>query len=704
MRSTFKTEPGHRLPTGATAMDGGVNFSIYSRHATAVSLVLYERAGDRKPLQVIELDPRENKDYFHWHVFVAGAEAGLHYTWKVDGPSDPSNGFAFDADNELLDPWAREVSDELWHRYAATAVERPAIRARVHRDDWYDWEGDSVIARPINDEIIYEVHVRGFTQHPSSGVRHPGTFAGLVEKIPYLKMLGITAVELMPVMAFDPQDVPSGAAANDLKNYWGYSTYGFYALHPHYGATNAVRDEFRDLVKALHREGIAVILDVAFNHTAEGGSGGPIIHFKGLGNEYCYHLDPHDRGHYSNYSGCGNTVNCNDPFVADFILRCLEYWVEEMHIDGFRFDLASVFSRDENGDPVGNSRVTASIEFSPILSSRILIAEPWDAAGLHQTGRFPAVSWAEWNDVYRDTIRAFLKGDGGLIGQVATRVSGSNDLYDHSGRGPSNSVNFFACHDGFTLADLVSYDDKHNEANGEDNRDGHADNVSWNSGAEGETDDAEVLRLRERRARNFIVILMVSQGVPMIRAGDEVLRSQRGNNNAYCQDNEVSWLDWSLEKASVDMLRFSREMIAFRKRHPNLRRRHFIQHEDSPNGALQWSGVDSGPPDWHDPDARVLCFTLAGIEQNEPPIHVMINMSGETVSLPLPDLKEAERLEARQHRRRGRRRYFGRGRWRRIVDTSLNAPDDIVIQENAVRYRAKRYPLAAMSIAIFERY
>lgn len=704
MRGHFKVEPGVRFPPGATVTADGVNFSIFSRHATAVSLVLYKAADDLKPLQVIELDPEVNVDYFFWHVFVVGAEPGLYYTWQVDGPKNQHEGFLFSSANELLDPWARAVSDRQWDRGAQASGRRAAIRARVADTRDYDWEGDEPLKRSLHDEIIYELHVGGFTKHPSSGVANPGTFAGLMEKIPYLKMLGITAVELLPVMAFDSSDVPPGPSDKGLVNYWGYSTYGFYALHPYYCSDSDGIREFRDLVKALHRVGIAVILDVVFNHTSEGGRGGPVISFKGLGNEFFYHLDPHDLSQYRDYTGCGNTVNCNHPFVSKFIVRCLEYWVEEMHVDGFRFDLGSIFSRNESGEPVSDARVIWDIEYSPILSSRILIAEPWDAAGLYQVGSFPGFSWAEWNDSYRDTIRGFLRGDGGLIGQVATRISGSNDLYDHSGRGPANSINFVACHDGFTLADLVSYNGKHNLGNGEGDRDGHNHNLSWNSGAEGETDDSLVLRLREQRARNFIAVLFLSQGVPMLLAGDEILRTQRGNNNAYCQDNDMSWMDWSGSKASNQMLRFTSEMIALRRRHPNLRRKRFIENEEWPVGALHWYGPGGAPPDWHDPEARIICFTLAGVERTEPPLHVMINMTASPVVLGLPDMREAQRQESRHTRRRGRRHFYGRGYWRRIVDTSLVPPEDIVLAENAPRVSRNQYELAARAIAVFERF
>jgi isoamylase len=685
-------EPGGRFPVGATADREGVNFSVYSRQATAVKLLLFEAPESTEPAEIVELDPRLHLDHFHWHVYVRGARPGIYYSWRIETPCDELNGSLHNPDCELLDPWAREVSDVLWNRAARAAGSNAPLRARVVDSETYDWEGDEPLARPRCDEIIYELHVRGFTAHSSSRVSAPGTFSGIVEKIPYLKMLGITAVELLPVMAFDREDVPPGPRDLGLVNYWGYSTYGFFAVHPHFAAAADPRTEFRDMVKALHREGIAVILDVVFNHTAEGGDGGPVIHFKALGHDFFYHLDPKERRHYVDYTGCGNTVNCNHPIVAQFIVECLEYWVREMHVDGFRFDLASVLTRDESGVPDFHARVVWNIEASEILRSRMLIAEPWDAVGLHQVGEFPGTSWSEWNDAYRDTIRGFLRGDGGWIGQVASRISGSSDMYGHGGRGPAATINFVTCHDGFTLADLVSYNHKHNEPNGEENRDGHNHNLSWNSGSEGPAPNVEVIRLRNRRAKNFIAVLLLSQGVPMLTAGDEVMRSQRGNNNAYCQDNDLSWFDWSHVQTHAPMLRFTSEMIALRRRHPSLRRMRFIAHDDRNAGELRWYGHDTDPPDWHDQHARLICFGLAGIEDDEPPLHVMINMSDTAEKLPLPAPAPNSQTG----------RVARRGSWRRVIDTSLEAPNDIVLPENAQRVRRKEYELSALAVAVFE--
>ncbi|HEX7080511.1 MAG TPA: glycogen debranching protein GlgX [Gammaproteobacteria bacterium] len=675
----FAARPGTHCPPGATPGDGGVNFSLFSRHATRVALVLYEHASASEPLAVVELDPEVNRTFFFWHVFVDGAGPGLYYTWRVDGPRDAAAGLRFDPSRELLDPWARDVSDALWNREANRRQGKTAIRGRVVPRDDYDWEGDAPLRRPLEDTIIYELHVRGFTRHPSSGVAHPGTFRGLIEKIPYLQSLGITDVELLPIAAFDLQDVPAAVAARGHHNFWGYSPYGLFAPHPHYAAPGAARDEFRDLVKALHRAGIGVILDVVLNHTAEGGSTGPVISFKGFANEIFYHLDPADRRKYRDFTGCGNTVNCNHPLVARFLLQCLEFWATEMHVDGFRLDLASVLARGEDGWPSGHAPVLWSMELSEVLARAKLIAEPWDAGGLFQVGSFPGFRWLEWNARYRDVVRQFLRGDPGLLGEAATRITGSSDFYEASDRRPTNSVNYVTCHDGFTLHDLVAYDRKHNEDNGEGNRDGAHDDFSWNSGAEGPTDDPGIQALRERRARNFVALLLLSQGVPMLLAGDERLRTQRGNNNAYCQDNEIGWVDWTPDPRRDAMLRFTREMIALRKRHASLRRTRFIHPEADGQGGIRWYGAGLEPPNWDDPEGRILCFTLAGLEEGEPALHVMLNMSSEAVELPLPE-----------------------GRWRRLVDTSLPPPDDIVAPADAPFATEPRHALAFHALAVFE--
>jgi glycogen operon protein len=504
----------------------------------------------------------------------------------------------------------------------------------------------------------------------------------VIDKIPHLRSLGVTDVELLPVFAFDRQDVPPAAAAIGLSNYWGYSPLSFFAPHAAYSAGDDPRREFRDMVKALHAADIGVILDVVLNHTAEGGAEGPTIGPKGLVNELYYLLDPQDRAKYLDFTGCGNTLNSNHPLVAQWLLECLTFWVTEMHVDGFRLDLASVHTRGEDGEPLpDHAPVIASIEFASALDGVHLIAEAWDAAGLYQVGSFPGLRWAEWNGRYRDTVRRFLRGEPGHLGEVATRIAGSSDLYAPARKTPQSSINFVTCHDGFTLYDLVSYDGKHNSGNGEHGRDGRDDNFSWNSGLEGDTDDSVTLRLRAQRARNFMAVLLLSQGVPMFAAGDEVLRTQRGNNNAYCQDNDVSWLDWSLAPAARAMLRFTRELIALRKRHPSLRRTRFLNGvtEGVPS-EIRWYGEQLETPNWEDLEARVLCFTLAGAEPPEPALHVMLNMASTVRNLPLPDPTVRN--------------------WRLIVDTTLVAPDDIV--PAGVPVRGAFYPLGPNGVAIFE--
>ncbi|HET8696102.1 MAG TPA: alpha-amylase family glycosyl hydrolase, partial [Gammaproteobacteria bacterium] len=502
----------------------------------------------------------------------------------------------------------------------------------------------------------------------------------------YLAELGVTHVELLPVMAFDAQDVPPAVAARGLVNYWGYSTHSFYSPHARY-CVDAARAayEFRGLTDALHAAGIGVLLDVVFNHTAEGGEQGPVINFKGLGNEIFYHLDGLDRRRFRDYTGCGNTVNCNHPLVTAFIVHCLEYWVERLGVDGFRFDLASVFSRDGRGQPMADPPVTWALESSRALSRVPLIAEAWDAVGLYQVGAFPGMGWAEWNGRYRDVVRRFVRGDPGLIGEVASRIAGSADLYLHSKRLPANSVNFVTCHDGFTLLDLVSYNAKHNEQNAEDGRDGSNDNASWNCGAEGETLHRGVLQLRRRQAKNLLAILMLSRGVPMLLAGDEVLRTQRGNNNAWCQDNELSWLDWELVRVNADMLRFTRELIALRKRHACLTANRFFDgRAGGEDGApdIAWHGASLGAPGWSDPQARFLSFTLGAAAPSDEPLHVMLNMWHERVHADVPTIS-------------------GRA-WHLALDTAREPPLDVVPPQRQEPHRLPWYAVHGHSVVVLE--
>lgn len=676
----FATRPGSHYPVGATADARGVNFSIACRHAVAAELRLYADALAGEPFQVVRLAAEEHRTFIFWHVFVEELPPGTCYTWRVAGPEQD-----LESATELLDPWARATSDDAWDRAAARAGGtmgrslRGIVTPRAEGPVSTPWT-----LQPGADRVIYELHVGGFTRDPTSGVAHPGTFAGLIEKIPYLQELGVTHVELLPVMAFDEQDVPPGAAARGLRNYWGYSSYGFFAPHPGYCVdSRQAPAEFGACVRALHDAGIGVLLDVVFNHTAEAGAEGPTINFKALANEVFYHHEAGDPRRFRDYTGCGNTVNCNHPLVTNFFLQCLEYWAQELGVDGFRFDLASVFARGQDGAPIADPPLTWGIELSRALAQRAVIAEAWDAVGLSHVGAFPGIRWAEWNGRYRDTLRRFVRGDAGLVGEVATRISGSQDMYGN--RTPQHSVNFVTCHDGFTLYDLVSHGYKHNEANGEDNRDGNNDNLSWNCGAEGETGNSAVLALRRRQAKNLMAILLLSQGTPMILAGDEVLRSQRGNNNAYCQDNEISWFHWRFDEPGRNMLRFTRAMIALRRRHPSLHRRRFLAGRPVPGSDLPdiaWHGERLGAPGWFDGNARFLAYTLAGTTADEAPLHVILNMSDESRTAEVPALAGC--------------------RWRQAVDTALDPPRDIALPGRGDLLAGTRYVAESRSVVVLE--
>ena len=632
----FEVEPGSAHPLGATPGPAGVNFSLFSVHATAVELLLFPSHDAALPSQTIRLDPFLNKTFHFWHVFVRGLPAGTHYAYRVDGPFDPAAGHRFNAKKVLIDPYARGNTNEVWNRAAAYGPDdnvATSMRSVVIDTSGYDWEGDQPLHHPLEETIIYEMHVRGFTQSPTSGVTHPGTFAGIIEKIPYLTALGVTAVELLPVFDFDETDVLRTVDGRPLTNFWGYSTMGFFAPQSDYCVSpehGSHLREFRDMVKALHRAGIEVIFDVVFNHTDEGNHLGPTFSFKGIDNRTYYFLVPWDLQYYLDFSGTGNTFNCNHPIAQKLIVECLRYWVREAHVDGFRFDEGSILTRGEDGTPVAHPPVVWQIELDDELADTKVIAEAWDAAGLYQIGHFPGDRWAEWNGRFRDDLRRFVRGDPGLIGAVATRLAGSSDLYQPRGASPLNSINFVTCHDGFTLNDLVSYDAKHNESNGEANRDGVDDNLSWNCGVEGDTGDPAIESLRSRQVRNFAVLLMLARGVPMLMAGDEVRRTQRGNNNAYCQDNDVSWFDWRLVETNRDLLRFWQRLIAFRKAHSVLHCGRFFSDAD-----VTWHGLKLNQPGWDDPNARVLAFTLPG-QNAEPALHVMINMYWERLDFELP--------------------------------------------------------------------
>jgi len=657
---------GSPMLLGATILPEGINFAIFSRHCTQLWLVLFSAAGAR--IGEIELDPVHNKTGDIWHIMLRTRKHDLQYCFRAEGPYDPEGaGHFFNGKALLLDPYARALTGgENWNG-------PPRKQAGFNRrclvvENHFDWEGDRPLQIPLQDSIIYEMHVRGFTRHNSSKVKHPGTFAGIIEKIPYLKELDITAVELMPVAEFNENENTNlnPVTGRELVNFWGYSPITFCAPKASYAADNTNGNqvnEFKEMVKALHRAGIEVILDVVFNHTAEGGSDGPLLNFRGLDNSIYYLLDPHTR-EYLNFSGCGNTLNCNHPIVRQHIINCLHFWVIEMHVDGFRFDLASILGRDMNGQPLSNPPMVEMIAEDPILSTTKMIAEAWDAAGLYQVGSFSTSGrWAEWNGHFRDDVRAFMCGHEGKIPSLATRIAGSSDLFQKSLRRPYNSINFITSHDGFTLADLVSYNTKHNLENGEENRDGFDHNISWNSGHEGRTTKTAINRLRARRIRSLAVILMLSQGVPMILAGDEFGRTQKGNNNAYCHDSPLSWIDWSLKEKNQDLFRFFRHLIALRKKHPVFRRSDFfpdLPHElDHP---IKWQSTQPGTMDWSH-EARSLAFLLDGLgAENGPDDDFFIMLNSHT--------SKAESFMAPKPR--------NNRCWRKIIDTAAPPPLDII--------------------------
>ena len=566
----FKVRPGIYEINGATAIPGGVNFTIHSHQATACELLLFHRK-EEEPYAVLPFpDNYRVGNVFSMIVFGLQIE-DFEYAYRVDGPYCPEKGLRFDKKNILLDPYAKAVTGQsVWGEKAKE--EENTYHARVVRDD-FDWEDAHPLLTPLEDTVIYEMHVRGFTKDASSGVKFPGTFAGISEKIPYLKELGVTAVELMPIFEFDELKDAREYQGNRLLNYWGYNTVSFFAPNTSYAAGteyNQEGNELKELIKELHENGLEVYLDVVFNHTAEGNEEGPVISFKGLDNQIYYILTPD--GYYYNFSGCGNTLNCNHPIVQQMIMECLRHWVINYRIDGFRFDLASILGRNEDGTPMSKPPLLQSLAFDPILGNVKLIAEAWDAGGLYQVGNFPSWNrWLEWNGKYRDDMRSFLKGDCGKAEAAVTRIFGSADLYEER-HGCNASVNFITCHDGFTLYDLYAYNEKHNEANGWNNSDGANDNASWNCGIEGETQDLEVMRLRIRMMKNAAAVLLFSRGVPMFLAGDEFGNTQFGNNNPYCQDNIISWLDWNLLEKNRSVFEFFKFMIAFRKKHDSIRK------------------------------------------------------------------------------------------------------------------------------------
>jgi glycogen operon protein len=650
-----------------------------------MELLLFDGSNSTRPANVIPLEPNRNCTYHYWHALVPDLEPGQVYAYRAYGPAAPERGLRFDAEKVLLDPYGLAVA--IPDAYDRGAAGRPgdnaatAMKSVVADPERYDWEGDRPLKRPFVETTIYELHVRGFTRHASSGVapERAGTYAGLIEKIPYLRDLGVTAVELLPVFQFDPHDAPAGRV-----NYWGYQPVSFFAPHHAYSTRKeplGVLDEFRDMVKALHRAGIEVILDVVFNHTTEGGAGGPTLSYRGLANDFYYILEQ-DKSRYADYTGCGNTLNANQPIVRRMIQDSLRHWVTEMHVDGFRFDLASILSRDEDGRPLPNPPVLWDIESDPLLAGTKLIAEAWDAAGLYQVGSFVGDTWQEWNGRFRDDVRHFVKGDEGSVSAVATRFLGSPDIYGHKQREAEQSINFVTCHDGFTLDDLVSYNGKHNEANGEENRDGSNDNLSWNCGAEGPTEDPAIEALRNRQVKNFFALTLLAAGTPMLLMGDEVRRTQRGNNNAYCQDGELSWFDWSLLPRHADVHRFVKALVAFRHRRDVLAEDKGLSlNQLLQKAKIEWHGTELHRPDWS-PGSRSLAFGLESLRSRFL-FHVIFNAYWEPLRFELPVPPSGDR-----------------NRWRRCIDTALVSPDDISPWKSAPEVAQAAYLAQPRSVVL----
>ncbi len=656
---------GFALPLGSTLLNNGINFSIFSRNATSVTLNIFKNPIDIEPSEKYTLDPVENKTGDIWHIFLPGKSSGTLYLYTMDGPWQPENGHLFNRHNYLLDPYAKALTDEIRWDLTGRGIMPKCI---VICCDNFDWENDKPLNIPMHRTVIYETHLTGLTKNGGTRFKYPGTYRGVVEIIPYLKDLGITSIEFLPIFEFDSfEGTRKNPNTGDvLENYWGYSTAAFFApkgLYAYNRENGNQVNEFKEMVRELHRNGIEIILDVVFNHTGEGNENGPIYSFKGIDNSIYYMLE-RDKRYYRNYSGCGNTLNCNNPIVSDFIIDCLRYWVTEMHIDGFRFDLASILAREEDGNINDYAILVRRIGEDPVLRKSKLIAEPWDAAGAHQTGNFSGVRWAEWNDRYRDDIRQFWRGDSSYFKRAATRIAGSSDMFSHSNKKPFHSINFITAHDGFTLIDLMSYNKKHNLENGEDNRDGSNHNLSHNCGAEGVTTNPIINKLRIQQVKNHLATLFLSQGTPMILGGDEICRTQQGNNNAYCQNNEISWFDW--DNMNDEVLRFTKLLINFRQRHAAFQRKDFYTGLDISNNKLAditWCTYSGNIMNWNE-EHKCLAFQLDGSrkEINAPSddndFYVMLNSTQEEMIFKFNKAPENKK-------------------WVIKIDTSKESPKDI---------------------------
>ena len=678
----YKIRCGKPLSYGALLTNEGVNFSLYSRDAKTVSICLFESMESKLPFQVIKLDSSINKTGHVWHVEILGAGEGLLYLYKIDGPYEPTKGLRFNPHKYLFDPYAKAFTQgsvfrsyNRQHAQGFAANEGGELKdlsdfpkCVVVNDD-FDWEGDRPLNYPLDKTVIYETHVKGFTASATSDVSKEiaGTYRGFTQKIEHLKKLGITSVELLPVFEFDENENANSnpRTGEQLVNYWGYSTIGFFAPKTTYAydrSPGGAVKEFKQMVKELHKAGIEVILDVVYNHTAEGNEHGYTFEFRGIQNNVYYSLPANNEQYYMNFSGCGNSVNCNHPVTMQFILDSLRYWVLEMHVDGFRFDLASILTRAENGSVPEVPPLTNAISEDPVLANTKIIAEPWDCAGLYQLGGFPAGlnnRWSEWNGRFRDDLRRFIRGDDNSATALATRVAGSSDCYNHNGRSPLASVNFITAHDGFTLNDLVSYNQKHNEENGESNRDGSDDNLSYNHGFEGSCTNPKIEQLRIRKIKNFLLYLMVSQGVPMLLGGDEMRRTQHGNNNAYCQDNEISWINWDLARKNEGLVRYTSKLIELRKNHNVFRRVKFFSenYEKGMMPEISWYDIDAKVPEWSKVN-RFLGFKMSGLDIDND-FYIATNMDIYDLTITLPSIS-------------------GNKKWYRVADTSFESPDDIL--------------------------
>jgi glycogen operon protein len=662
-----KLQFNHTLPYGAIVHEGGIQFVIFSRSATEMRLLLYDRVEDTEPSEVIHFERKTDRWGDIWSIFVNGLNKGQLYHIQADGPHDPENGQWFDGDCRLIDPYTKALAGEFQPH--TDGIIRPPKCVVI--DDAFDWEGDRHLRLDYSETIIYEMHVRGFTMNANSGVKHPGTYLGVIEKIPYLKSLGITAVELMPIHEFPIRDILGQIP--ERGNYWGYDSMAFFSPHRGYASGSEPGcqvTEFKEMVKALHQAGIEVILDVVFNHTCEGNERGPVLSFKGLENRVYYILE-NSGSRYANYSGCGNTVNGNHPIVREMIFHCLRHWVHNYHIDGFRFDLASILSRDRSGALISNPPLVEAIAEDPLLADTKIIAEAWDAAGAYQVGSFGDFRWgdlrqerhwAEWNGRFRDDVRRFWRGDPGTLGAFVTRLSGSSDLYEGTGRPPYCSINFVTSHDGFTLNDMVTYREKHNEENGEGNRDGENNNLSENYGVEGITRRPIINELRSRQIRNMLATLILSQGVPMLVSGDEVRRTQNGNNNAYCQDNEISWFNWDLVEENADMLRFAKALIHFRREQPTVRRKEFMTGKPEREGELpdvSWYSALGTAVDWGEGDpAFIALLSAPTADAHARDVMLLANGSADRREFILPPVAKGTS-------------------WRLFIDTCAAPPKDV---------------------------